>query len=83
MYVLWANVYDNSVGHCVFTSADPTGPFTEQAVPTLAVNNNAPASGMNNTTRWPLTHYQRGRDSVSQLAGLAMQVSANSSHGRR
>ena len=39
MYVLWVNVYDNSVGYRVFTSSSPTGPFTEQAVPTLAVNN--------------------------------------------
>lgn len=48
MYVLWVNVYDNSVGYRVFTSAGPTGPFTEQAVPTLAVNDNAPAGGVNN-----------------------------------
>ena len=48
MYVLWVNVYDNSVGYRVFTSSSPTGPFTEQAVPTLAVNNTAPAGGVNN-----------------------------------
>ena len=47
-YVLWINVYDNSVGYRVFTSATPTGPFTETAVPTLAVNNNAPVAGVNN-----------------------------------
>ncbi|HWC78816.1 MAG TPA: family 43 glycosylhydrolase [Pseudonocardiaceae bacterium] len=47
-YVLWVNVYDNSVGYRVFTATQPTGPFTEQAVPTLAVNNSAPAGGVNN-----------------------------------
>jgi Glycosyl hydrolases family 43 len=47
-YVLWVNVYDNSVGYRVFTSASPTGPFTEAAVPTLAVNNDAPVAGVNN-----------------------------------
>jgi hypothetical protein len=47
-YVLWVNVYDNSVGFRAFTSASPTGPFTEAAVPTLAVNNNAPVGGVNN-----------------------------------
>jgi Glycosyl hydrolases family 43 len=47
-YVLWVNVYDNSVGYRVFTATAPTGPFTEQAVPTLAVNNTAPAGGVNN-----------------------------------
>jgi hypothetical protein len=47
-YVLWVNVYDNSVGYRVFTSASPIGPFTEAAVPTLAVNNNAPVAGVNN-----------------------------------
>jgi hypothetical protein len=47
-YVLWINVYDNSVGYRVFTAGQPTGPFTEQAVPTLAVNNNAPVAGVNN-----------------------------------
>jgi Glycosyl hydrolases family 43 len=47
-YVLWVNVYDNSVGYRVFTATAPTGPFTEQAVPTLAVNNSAPVAGVNN-----------------------------------
>jgi hypothetical protein len=47
-YVLWVNVYDNSVGYRVFTATSPTGPFAEQAVPTLAVNNSAPAGGVNN-----------------------------------
>lgn len=47
-YVLWVNVYDNSVGYRVFTATQPTGPFTEVAVPTLAVNNTAPAGGVNN-----------------------------------
>jgi hypothetical protein len=47
-YVLWVNVYDNRVGFRVFTSASPTGPFTEAAVPTLAVNNDAPVAGVNN-----------------------------------
>lgn len=47
-YVLWVNVYDNSVGFRVLTSANPAGPFTEAPVPTLAVNNNAPAGGVNN-----------------------------------
>ncbi len=47
-YVLWINVYDNSVGYRVFTATSPTGPFTETTVPTLAVNDNAPAGGVNN-----------------------------------
>ncbi|WP_432824242.1 family 43 glycosylhydrolase [Dactylosporangium sp. CA-092794] len=47
-YVLWINVYDNSVGYRVFTASSPTGPFTEAPVPTLAVNNTAPVGGVNN-----------------------------------
>jgi len=47
-YVLWVNVYDNRVGFRVFTSTSPTGPFEEEAEPTLAVNNDAPAAGLNN-----------------------------------
>ncbi|MDT7802468.1 MAG: hypothetical protein QOI78_5901, partial [Actinomycetota bacterium] len=38
----------NSVGFRVLTSANPAGPFTEAPVPTLAVNDNAPAGGVNN-----------------------------------
>ena len=48
MYVLWVNVYDNGVDYRVFTSPSPTGPFTEAAVPTLAVNDTAPTSSANN-----------------------------------
>jgi len=48
LYVLWINVYDNQVGFRVFTSVSPIGPFTEVAVPTLAVNNNAAIAGLNN-----------------------------------
>ncbi|WP_218025653.1 family 43 glycosylhydrolase [Capsulimonas corticalis] len=48
LYVLWINVYDNRVGYRVFTSKTPVGPFAEIAEPTLAVNNNAPAAGLNN-----------------------------------
>ncbi|WP_433893630.1 family 43 glycosylhydrolase [Streptomyces sp. CA-111067] len=47
-YVLWVNVYDNSVGFRVLTSSNPAGPFTEAPEPTLAVNNDAPAKGVNN-----------------------------------
>jgi hypothetical protein len=47
-YVLWVNVYDNSVGFRVFTATQPTGPFTETTVPTLAVNSSAPVGGVNN-----------------------------------
>ena len=47
-YVLWINVYDNSVGYRVFTASSPTGPFTEAPTPTLAVNNSAPSGGVNN-----------------------------------
>ncbi|MEU4250243.1 family 43 glycosylhydrolase [Amycolatopsis sp. NPDC026612] len=47
-YVLWVNVYDNSVGFRVLTSPNPAGPFTEAPVPALAVNNDAPAGGVNN-----------------------------------
>jgi hypothetical protein len=47
-YVLWVNVYDNQVGFRVLTSPSPAGPFTEAPVPTLAVNNDAPAGGVNN-----------------------------------
>jgi hypothetical protein len=46
-YVLWINAYDNSVCYHVFTSATPTGPFTEQAVPALALDTGA-AGGVNN-----------------------------------
>ncbi|GAA3201956.1 family 43 glycosylhydrolase [Dactylosporangium siamense] len=46
-YVLWINTYDIGVGYHVFTSTTPTGPFTEQAIPTLAVNNGIPP-GVNN-----------------------------------
>ena len=47
-YVLWINVYDNSVGYRVFTATQPTGPFTEAPTPTLAVNGSAPSGGVNN-----------------------------------
>ncbi|PUZ25545.1 hypothetical protein DCC81_14785 [Chitinophaga parva] len=47
-YVLWINVYDNVSGYRVFTSATPTGPFTEVAEPALAVNSSMPAAGLNN-----------------------------------
>ncbi|MEV4886344.1 family 43 glycosylhydrolase [Chitinophaga ginsengisegetis] len=47
-YVLWINVYDNRIGFRVFTSQHPTGPFTEVAEPTLAVNNNGAVAGLNN-----------------------------------
>ena len=47
-YVLWINVYDNSVGYRVFTSSSPTGPFIETVQPMLAINNNAPVGGLNN-----------------------------------
>ncbi|ANH80017.1 hypothetical protein A8C56_02610 [Niabella ginsenosidivorans] len=47
-YVLWINVYDNRVGYRVFTSATPTGPFTEAAEPRLAVNSHMPVAGLNN-----------------------------------
>jgi hypothetical protein len=46
-YVLWINTYDVSVGYHVFTSRKPTGPFTEQAVPRLGVNETIPP-GVNN-----------------------------------
>lgn len=48
LYVLWINVYDNRVGFRVFTSKKPTGPFTEVAVPTLAVNSDSAIAGLNN-----------------------------------
>ena len=46
-YVLWINSYDVPVGYHVFTSESPTGPFVEQAIPHLGVNDSAPA-GVNN-----------------------------------
>lgn len=46
-YVLWINSYDVPVGYHVFTSSSPTGPFTEQPVPSLGVNDNVPV-GVNN-----------------------------------
>jgi glycosyl hydrolase family 43 len=46
-YVLWINSYDVGVGYHVFTANRPTGPFTEQAIPKLAVNNDIPP-GVNN-----------------------------------
>ncbi|MDO8211073.1 family 43 glycosylhydrolase [Conexibacter sp. CPCC 206217] len=46
-YVLWINTYDVSVGYRVFTARSPTGLFTEQAVPRLAVNDEIPP-GVNN-----------------------------------
>jgi len=48
LYVLWINVYDNRVGFRVFTSKNPTGPFAEAGEPTLAVNSDMPAAGLNN-----------------------------------
>lgn len=48
LYVLWINVYDNRVGFRVFTSKKPIGPFTEVAVPTLAVNSDSAIAGLNN-----------------------------------
>ncbi|MEV8374782.1 family 43 glycosylhydrolase [Kribbella sp. NPDC056861] len=46
-YVLWINSYDVGVGYHVFTASSPTGPFVEQAIPKLAVNNDIPP-GVNN-----------------------------------
>jgi hypothetical protein len=46
-YVLWINSYDVGVGYHVFTANSPTGPFVEQAIPKLAVNNDIPP-GVNN-----------------------------------
>jgi hypothetical protein len=46
-YVLWINSYDVPVGYHVFTSDSPTGPFVEQAVPHLGVNDSMPV-GVNN-----------------------------------
>jgi hypothetical protein len=37
-YVLWMNSYDVPVDYHVLTSSSPTGPFTEVALPHLAVN---------------------------------------------
>src|SRR5262249_33822489 len=48
LYVLWINVYDNAIGFRVFTSTAPPGPFTEVAVPVLAVNRHAPVAQVNN-----------------------------------
>jgi Glycosyl hydrolases family 43 len=48
LYVLWINVYDNSVGFRVFTSPRPEGPFTEVANPRLAVNTDSAVAGLNN-----------------------------------
>jgi len=47
-YVLWINVYDNVSGYRVFTAKGPTGPFVEVAQPTIAVNSDKPAAGLNN-----------------------------------
>lgn len=46
-YVLWINTYDVGVGYHVFTSDSPSGPFTEQPTPRLAVNADVPP-GVNN-----------------------------------
>jgi hypothetical protein len=46
-YVLWINAYDVPQGYHVFESATPAGPFTERAVPHLAVNGGIPP-GVNN-----------------------------------
>jgi hypothetical protein len=46
-YVLWINTYDVAVGYHVFTSRSPTGPFREEAIPRLAVNDDIPP-GVNN-----------------------------------
>ncbi|GAA2355540.1 hypothetical protein Cme02nite_48210 [Catellatospora methionotrophica] len=47
-YVLWINSYDNVSGFHVFTSTQPTGPFTQVADPAVAVNSGPPASGLKN-----------------------------------
>jgi hypothetical protein len=46
--VLWVNSYDNTVDYHVFTATRPTGPFTEQPAPRLAINQSAPPTGVNN-----------------------------------
>ncbi len=46
-YVLWINTYDVAVGYHVFTADSPSGPFVEQAVPHLGVNDDI-APGVNN-----------------------------------
>jgi hypothetical protein len=45
-YVLWINGYDNLSGYHVFTAPTPTGPFTEQPEPQLAMQGTGP--GFNN-----------------------------------
>jgi len=47
-YVLWINDYSAGVNYRVFESSQPIGPFTEVAVPTLAVNNNGQPFNNNN-----------------------------------
>ena len=46
-YVLWINTYDVPQGYHAFESTSPSGPFTEVAVPKLAVNGGIPP-GVNN-----------------------------------
>jgi len=46
-YVLWINAYDVGQGYHVFESTAATGPFTERAVPRMAVNGGIPP-GVNN-----------------------------------
>jgi hypothetical protein len=73
-YVLWINSYDVPQGYHVFEAASPSGPFTEVAVPTLAVNGGIPP-GVNNgdhdlfadedgTAYLAYTDWRRGGDIV-------------------
>ena len=73
-YVLWINSYDVGQGYHAFESASPSGPFTEVAVPRMAVNGGIPP-GVNNgdhdlfadedgTAYLAYTDWRRGGDIV-------------------
>ena len=72
--MLWINSYDVPQGYHAFESASPSGPFTEVAVPRLAVNGGIPP-GVNNgdhdlfadedgTAYLAYTDWRRGGDIV-------------------
>jgi hypothetical protein len=73
-YVLWINSYDVPQGYHAFEATSPSGPFSEVAVPTLAVNGGIPP-GVNNgdhdlfadedgTAYLAYTDWRRGGDIV-------------------
>jgi hypothetical protein len=70
-YVLWTNDSASSSNFRVYTSSSPTGPFTQQAVPTLAFSNCGWDFGLFTDTNG--TAYMVDTDCPASADGLIIQ----------